>query len=54
MKNLSGGIDIGSEQHHIIIMNDEEKILVVGDAYGFAIESADNAYAIRNGLVLKF
>ncbi len=27
MKRLSGGIDIGSEHHHIIIMNDEEKIL---------------------------
>ncbi len=28
--------------------------LVVGDAYDFASESADNAYAIRNGLVVKF
>lgn len=28
--------------------------LVVGDAYDFAGESADNAYAIRNGLVVKF
>ena len=27
MKKLSGGIDIGSEHHHIIVMNDEEKIL---------------------------
>ncbi|HER40558.1 MAG TPA: IS110 family transposase [Salinimicrobium catena] len=27
MKRLSGGIDIGSEHHHIIIINDEEKIL---------------------------
>ncbi len=27
MKNLSGGIDIGSEQHHVIIINDEEKVL---------------------------
>jgi len=27
MKRLSGEIDIGSEPHHIIIMNDEEKIL---------------------------
>ena len=27
MKRLSGGIDIGGEHHHIIIMNDEEKIL---------------------------
>ncbi len=27
MKKLSGGIDIGSEQHHVIIINDEEKIL---------------------------
>ncbi|MEF9426835.1 MAG: alginate export family protein [Candidatus Mariimomonas ferrooxydans] len=28
--------------------------LVVGDAYDFASESADNTYAIRNGLVVKF
>ncbi len=28
--------------------------LVVGDAYDFATESADNAYAVRNGLVVKF
>jgi transposase len=27
LKKLSGGIDIGSEQHHVIIINDEEKIL---------------------------
>lgn len=27
MKSLSGGIDIGSEHHHVIIMGDEEKIL---------------------------
>ena len=27
MKKLSGGIDIGSEHHHIIVMNDEGKIL---------------------------
>ena len=27
MKRLSGGIDIGSEYHHIIIMDEEEKIL---------------------------
>lgn len=27
MKRLSGGIDIGSEYHHIIIIDDEEKIL---------------------------
>lgn len=27
MKKLSGGIDIGSEQHHVIIINDEEKVL---------------------------
>jgi len=27
LKNLSGGIDIGSEQHHVIIINDEEKVL---------------------------
>ncbi len=27
MKNLSGGIDIGSEEHHVIIMNDEDKIM---------------------------
>lgn len=27
MKKLSGGIDIGSEYHYAIIMNDEEKIL---------------------------
>ena len=27
MKKLSGGIDIGSEYHHIIIMDDEQKIL---------------------------
>ena len=27
MKRLSGGIDIGSEHHHIIIMNDGEGIL---------------------------
>lgn len=27
VKRLSGGIDIGSEYHHAIIMNDEEKIL---------------------------
>lgn len=27
MKILSGGIDIGSEHHHVIIMNDEERIL---------------------------
>lgn len=27
MKRLSGGIDIGSERHHVIIMGDEERIL---------------------------
>ncbi|CAD7776913.1 Transposase [Candidatus Methanoperedenaceae archaeon GB37] len=27
MKRLSGGIDIGSDNHHIIIMDDEEQIL---------------------------
>lgn len=27
MKSLSGGIDIGSEHHHVIIMGDEERIL---------------------------
>jgi activator of 2-hydroxyglutaryl-CoA dehydratase len=27
LKKLSGGIDIGSEQHHVIIINDEEEIL---------------------------
>ena len=27
MKNLLGGLDIGSEAHHVIIMNDKEKIL---------------------------
>lgn len=27
MKSLSGGIDIGSEHHHIIIMDDGEKVL---------------------------
>ena len=27
MKKLHGGIDVGSEQHHVIIMDDKEKIL---------------------------
>jgi transposase len=27
LKKLLGGIDIGSEEHHVIIMNDKEKIL---------------------------
>ncbi len=27
MKNLAGGIDVGSEQHHVIIMNDREEVL---------------------------
>lgn len=27
MKNLAGGIDVGSEQHHVVIMNDKEEIL---------------------------
>ncbi len=27
MKNLPGGIDVGSEQHHVVIMNDKEEIL---------------------------
>ena len=27
MKRLFGGIDVGSERHHVIIMNDKEKIL---------------------------
>lgn len=27
MKRLSGGIDVGSERHHVIIMDDKEKIL---------------------------
>lgn len=27
MKSLPGGIDVGSEQHHVIIMNDKETIL---------------------------
>ncbi len=27
LKRLVGGIDIGSEYHHIIIMSEEEKIL---------------------------
>ena len=27
MKNLVGGIDVGSERHHVIIMNDKEEIL---------------------------
>lgn len=27
MKKLSGGIDIGSEHHHVIIINDEQKVL---------------------------
>ena len=27
MKKLSGGIDIGSGEHHVIIINDKEKIL---------------------------
>ncbi|MBT9151707.1 MAG: hypothetical protein DDT40_01903 [candidate division WS2 bacterium] len=27
MKSLPGGIDIGSEQHHVIILNEEDKIL---------------------------
>ncbi len=27
MKRLCGGIDVGSERHHVIIMNDKEKIL---------------------------
>ena len=26
MKNLLGGIDVGSEKHHVIIMNEKEKI----------------------------
>ncbi|MBT9175376.1 MAG: hypothetical protein DDT22_01051 [candidate division WS2 bacterium] len=26
MKSLPGGIDIGSEQHHVLIMNEEDKI----------------------------
>ncbi len=27
MKSLVGGIDVGSERHHVIIMNDKEEIL---------------------------
>ena len=27
MKNLLGRIDIGSKEHHVIIMNEKEKIL---------------------------
>ncbi len=27
MKRISGGIDVGSERHHVIIMNDKEEIL---------------------------
>ncbi|GMT48192.1 MAG: hypothetical protein IEMM0007_1758 [bacterium] len=27
LKKLHGGIDVGSEQHHVIIMDDKEKIL---------------------------
>ncbi len=27
MKKLAGGIDVGSERHHIVIMNDKEEIL---------------------------
>jgi len=27
LKNLAGGIDVGSEQHHVIIMNDKEEML---------------------------
>jgi len=27
MKRLSGGIDIGSESHHIIILDDEDNVL---------------------------
>ncbi|MDI6821356.1 MAG: transposase [Actinomycetota bacterium] len=27
MKRLSGGVDVGSKHHHIIVMNDEEKVL---------------------------
>ncbi len=24
MKNLAGGIDVGSERHHVVIMNDKK------------------------------
>ncbi len=27
MKNLAGGIDVGSERHHVVIMNDKDEIL---------------------------
>jgi len=27
MKRLSGGIDVGSESHHIIILDDEDNVL---------------------------
>jgi activator of 2-hydroxyglutaryl-CoA dehydratase len=27
MKRLSGGIDVGSESHHIIILDEEDKVL---------------------------
>jgi len=37
LKTLPGGIDIGSESHHVIIMDDNGKILVTFKSCGIMI-----------------
>ena len=59
MKRLYGGVDVGSEQHHVIIMNDKEEILydqeVVQKFSGFheAIEKFREIEA-KEKLIIEF